>query len=66
MPSSSDDDDEELVPRKLLTIEKQANAQLEKELGRVRAELGTSRKELEEERRLRAALSWTLLLKFGM
>ncbi|CAN8023539.1 unnamed protein product [Ixodes persulcatus] len=61
---TSDDDDEELVPQKLLMIEKEANAQLEKELERVRAELAASRKELEEERRLRAALSWTLLSKF--
>ncbi|CAN7976219.1 unnamed protein product [Ixodes persulcatus] len=61
---TSDDNDEEYVPQKLLTIEKQSNAQLEKELERVRAELAASRKEVEEERRLRAALSWTLLSKF--
>ncbi|KAM7291905.1 uncharacterized protein ISCGN_025203 [Ixodes scapularis] len=64
LSETSDDDDEELVPRKLLTIEKQANAQLEKELERVRGELAASRKELEEERKLRTALSWTLLSKF--
>ncbi|XP_029824118.1 uncharacterized protein LOC115309988 isoform X2 [Ixodes scapularis] len=64
LSETSDDDDEELVPRKLLTIEKQANAELEKELERVRGELAASRKELEEERKLRTALSWTLLSKF--
>lgn len=41
---TSGDSDKQLMPQKLMRIEKQANAQLEKELERERAELGASRK----------------------
>lgn len=63
--TATSDEDEELIPKSALKAEQRENSILKRRLKNLERQLAESRQREDEERKLRTALSWALLKKFG-